>query len=361
MKGPTLQSLTIDRFRNLDHVSYDPNPGLNLLTGSNAQGKTSILEAIYLCSTGRVLRGSRDTNAIQHEAQQSVVRATVDPGNVAIRVTLTHGARKRVAIHETDLPRASDVLGRLPSVCFSSQDLAIVDGEPSDRRAFADAELSQLYPAYFRHFAAYRRALEQRNALLKEAQSTRVDEAHFDVWEQKLADSGEAIRAYRTQWVAELGCHARKIQARLGEGENLQLEWLVDDSGDLLNALPARRHVDILRGSTGIGPHRDELEIRLDSYSAKLHASQGQRRSIIIAIKAAVLETAAEILRSPPVLLLDDVFSDLDQRRRDVLVQIALEQGGQVFITCTEPTFVGKDFLQQAMVMRVQSGRLELL
>lgn len=356
MTPTTVARLAVRAFRNLDFVELVPDAGLNLLVGENAQGKTSTLEAIHLASTGRLLRPGKEAGAIMVGRKDAAVNATTAPNQGEIQVELRHGTRKQVKVNGMTLKRASDVLGRLPTVSFSSQDLLLVDGEPSDRRGMADAELSQLYPAYLRAFALYRRALDQRNSLLKAAQESFVSEEEFAVWEEKLAEAGDVMRTYRLSWLATIQAHATVAQERLGRGEKVALTWVLTEPDDPRESLSRNRRKEIARGNTTTGPHRDEIEITLDGLPARTHASQGQRRSVVIALKAAVLETARETLGAPPVLLLDDVFSDLDANRRSILVEMALEQGGQVFITCTEEEQGGKSLVGNATVFRVQSG-----
>ncbi len=161
--------LTLHHFRNYDSLDIALDAGIHLVSGQNAQGKTNLLEALYLLSTTRLLRGQKDSEAIQEGFGGATVCAEVGHSSTSVSVVLDRSARKRVLLNGLALPRASDVLGRLPCVCISSADLSIVHGEPSDRRLFLDLELSQLYPAYLRHLAVYRRALDHRNALLKTA------------------------------------------------------------------------------------------------------------------------------------------------------------------------------------------------
>lgn len=356
MTPVTVARLAVKSFRNLDFVELVPDPGLNLLVGENAQGKTSTLEAIHLASTGRLLRAGKESGAIMVGRNDAAVHATLEPSQTEIHVAMRHGTRKQVQVNGMTLKRASDVLGRLPSVSFSAQDLLLVDGEPSDRRGMADAELSQLYPAYLRAFALYRRALDQRNSLLKLAQESHVSDDEFDVWEDRLAEAGDIMRTYRLSWLATIQAFATVAQERLGRGERVTLTWSLSEPDDPRGVLTRNRRKDIARGTTTSGPHRDEIDIDLDGLPARTHASQGQRRSVVIAMKAAVLETAREVLGAPPVLLLDDVFSDLDANRRSILVDMALEQGGQVFITCTEEEQGGKSLVGKSTVFRVQSG-----
>ena len=192
----------------------DPDPGFNLIHGQNAQGKTSLLEAVYLLSFGRVLRGSRDAEAVQTEAEQATVNGKLVETGTEIGIQLNPGRRKRALLNGLGLPRASDLIGRLPSVCFWAGDLNLVTGSPADRRMFMDTELSQLYPAYLKNLSTYKRALEQRNALLKAAQERHVSSDQFEVWEEQMGPSGAALRDFRNKWVSRYRRQGRPARRR---------------------------------------------------------------------------------------------------------------------------------------------------
>lgn len=357
-----LERLRIRRFRNIEEVILSPSVGLNLIHGRNAQGKTSILESIHLLSTGRILRGSRDSEAISLGSEGFAVDGTVFETGTDIGVELNVGKRKRALLNGVGLPRASDLIGRLPSVCFWAGDLALANGTPSDRRLFLDSELCQLYPAYLKALSTYKRALDQRNALLKAAQERSVAPEQFEVWEEQMGPSGEALRRFRQDWVTLVNAEAGHSQEVLGAGESLALDYVVKDEleGELMEKLAESRRVDTYRGSTSVGPHRDDVEIMVDGKSVRTFGSQGQQRTSVISIKLAVLEVARETLGSPPVLLLDDIFSDLDEGRRSRLVKVAEQLGGQVFLTCTEVGQAGGELVGMAQVIRVDSGTVEV-
>ncbi|MBX3111258.1 MAG: DNA replication/repair protein RecF [Fimbriimonadaceae bacterium] len=359
MDGVTVTSARYQDFRNLGAVVLNADRGVNLIVGPNAQGKTNLLEGLYLLSTGRLLRGSREAQAVRHGELRAGVEADLAPHGTTIRVGIEPGTRKRALVNGVALPRAADLIGRLPSVSFSSQDLAVVSGEPADRRHLLDTELSQVYPAYLKHLTIYKRALEQRNALLRRAQESYVDSTAFEVWEDQLAHHGEAMRGHRSAWVAELAGLASERHAVLGDGEVLSLSYRPNDEGDLANALASGRGHDVHRGSTGVGPHRDDLNIFVGGAEARHFGSQGQQRTAVVAIKLAVLALAVRTFGFPPMLLLDDIFSDLDDRRRAHLMEVAFDAGGQVFVTCTEAEQAGAKLLRTAKVFRVRSGRLE--
>lgn len=351
-----LDRLLLQNYRNISQVDLKLDQRFNVFAGLNAQGKTSLLEAIYLISTSRILRGTRDVEAIQDGADDSAVKGVMGDSGTEIGVNLGRGKRKKALINGLGLPRASDLIGRLPSVCFWSGDLTLATGEPAGRRVMLDTELSQIYPAYLKSFAIYKRALEQRNALLKQSHEHYVPDEVFESWEAPMALHGALMRQYRNDWVDQLRNHAQSTHSYMGEGEELDIRYALKDELDLQEAYTTQRKLEIARGSTLYGPHRDDLELFIEGRTVKQFASQGQQRTAVISLKLAVLRTAQETLGFPPVLLLDDIFSDLDMGRRVRLVDAAMQAGGQVFITCTEAEQAGEILQRQAKVFQVQSG-----
>jgi DNA replication and repair protein RecF len=355
-------SVELQSFRNYDALSVDLDSGFNVVAGPNAQGKTNFLEALYLLSTTTLLRGQRDSEAILEGRSQATVTAELIGGRTQLGIVLEAGIRKRATLNGLKLPRASDLIGRLPCVCVSSLDLAIVRDEPSDRRHFLDLELSALFPAYLRHLAVYKRALEQRNALLRDSRECPQPPEVFETWEEQIATGGAAIRQARTGYVRDLSPIAAERHALMGEGELLDLVYVPKDQAwsadDLRLALDRCRSQDIGRGGTSVGPHRDDLLIQVAGREARLFGSQGQQRTSVIALKLATLELLREKLGSPPMLLLDDILSDLDERRRALLVEIVLTQAGQTVLTCTEAASAGPDILGRAKVFEVRAGKI---
>ncbi len=353
-----IRRLELNQWRNIEHARLEFEPRFNVLSGQNAQGKTSILESIYLLSSSRVLRGTRDIEAIREGADGAIVQAEVEPGPTEIGVTLAHGKRKRALINQMPLPRASDLIGRLPSVCFWSGDLTLATGDPAGRRLMLDSELSQIYPAYLKAFTAYSRALTQRNALLRQAQDAYVSAELYEVWEAILIEQGRMIRSVRQAWLEELLPFAHAAHQSMAPGEQFGLNYAQKDDGDLAHLLVQNRGIESARGATLYGPHRDDLELTVEGRAIRQFGSQGQQRTAIISLKLAILKVAQQTLRFPPVLLLDDIFSDLDVNRRRRLVEEALNIGGQVFVTCTEPEQAGGILESDSKVFRVQSGEV---
>ncbi len=345
--------LRLSNFRNFEHLDQALTPGFTILAGENAQGKTSFLEALYWLSSARLLRGQRDSEAVRHGAAGCTAEATLE-GGTTVAGALEVGARKKFFLNGAGLPRAADVMGRIPTVCISMFDLAIVQGDPSDRRLFLDMELSALYPSYLRHFAAYKRALEQRNALLKMAQERSVDPYAFEGWEEQLEAHGAEMRRFRNEYVASLSSLSASVHQEMASREEvLSLRYFVRDSGA---SLGETRHLDIARGSTQIGPHRDDVEVLIDGTEARLFGSQGQQRTAVISVKLATMEAWKELLGVAPMLLLDDMLSDLDPVRRARLCAVVASRASQAVLTCTEASAAGADILDVAEVLTVQNG-----
>lgn len=359
----TIAWVGLSHFRNYVHLHVELNPGLNLVVGPNAQGKTNFLEAIALLSTSKLLRGQRDEEAIRTGAEEAIAKAHLSHGGEAT-IRIPRGARKKAEWNGQGLRRPADLIGRIPSVTMSAADLAVVAGEPGERRLFLDLALAQLSPVATTRLAAYKRALEQRNALLRESAHRHVDELAFAPWEERMAEAGEALRRDRREFVEQLGPIAAAISARLGAGELIELSYTDRDEDtnlSLIELLTKNRDSDVRRGSTSSGPHKDDLKILIDSREARLYGSQGQQRSGMIALKMAVFRLMNHRLGRPPLLLLDDMFSDLDENRRRSLTELVLEHETQTVLTCTEPDQVGKGLLSRGRIYRVLAGTMEAL
>lgn len=353
--------LTLVDFRNYDRLDLPLGPGFHVVAGPNAQGKTNLLEALHLVGTGRLLRGQRDHEAIRDGADEALAQVETIAGTT-LAVRLVRGGRKRAFLNGVAAPRASDLLGRLPCVVISAEDLSVVRGEPSDRRLWLDLELSALSPGYLRHFSVYKRSLEQRNALLKQAREAAVAPVLFAPWEEAMAAHGAAIRRLRTDYLARLAPYAVALHGEMGGGEALEVAPRPHDEAtgveEALDRLVSGRPHDVARGSTTSGPHRDDVAIRVGGREARLFGSQGQQRTAVIAIKMATLLLGRDERGVAPLLLLDDILSDLDADRRGRLVGLAGEHAHQCVLTCTEPSAAGPDILSRAAVLRVEKGRV---
>lgn len=357
------RSVALRDFRNYETLDLELAEGFNVLAGPNAQGKTNFLEALHWVATTRLLRGMRDAEAIREGADEASVTIESLSTNTQLGLRLVRGSRKRATLNGVSLPRAADLLGRMPCVSLTTLDLPIVRSDPGERRMFLDVELSQLYPAYLRHLSLYKRALEQRNALVRASRERFVPASEFEPWEGPMAEHGAALREMRRTFLARLAPFAREVHASMGGGEGLHLAYTprddAEDASALGAAFAASRAADQARGGTGVGPHRDDFAIAIEDREARLFGSQGQQRTAVVALKMATLEVAREELGAPPLLLLDDMLSDLDETRRAMLVERTLECAGQAVLTCTEASAAGPEILERARVFNVRAGAIE--
>lgn len=352
----------LEAFRNYANQTTELAAWFNILTGRNAQGKTNFLEALYLVSTGRLLRGQRDSEAILSGCRRAQVTVELLDSETRLGVVLEAGVRKRAAVNGLFMPRASDLIGRLPCVCITAEDMDLVKGDPAGRRLFLDLELCSLSPAYLRHLTLYKRALEQRNALLRDSRDWMQPKEIFEPWEEQMAMHGAAIRTAREEFVGRLSAPASEVHARMGEGERVELavehKDAALDQDALLRGLFESRSQDVQRGGTSVGPHRDDLRIDVSGREARLYGSQGQQRTAVISIKLACLQVSREAFGVPPLLLLDDILSDLDESRRRLLAEVVLETAGQAVLTCTEASAAGSRILERAKLFSVDNGQV---
>lgn len=358
-----LKRIDLKGFRNFQDEHVEFMEGVHLVVGANAQGKTSLLEAIHLLSTGRVLRGFRDVEAISYGSDLAVVEGEIADSGTLLKVEIPRHGRKGVFLNHVRLPRASDLLGRLPCVAFSNLDLMIVRGDAGDRRAFLDEELSQIKPVYLRNLAGYRRALEHRNSLLKMAQEKRVERSEFEVWEHQLAAYGSELRITRKWFIEELSEDAGKHHALIGGGEGLQMDYLPKEEAydpvEIEENLISQFQKDLARGTTSSGPHRDDFRILIQDQEARLFGSQGQQRTAALSIKLAVANRITAETDERPMVLLDDMLSELDKDRRRRVLELAAHLSAQTFLTCNEAEQAGDEVMRTASIFEVVRGTVK--
>jgi DNA replication and repair protein RecF len=357
-----ISKLSLVDFRNYERATIPLHSGQNVFVGPNGQGKSNLLEAIYALSSTRSFRGARDKDLIRFSAEKAVVSGIVGEEGVDISLEYNLAGGRRASIYTQKLPRVLDLIGRLPAVVFSTTDLAIVNAGPSERRSFFDSELSLLSPSYLLAFTGYRKALDQRNAALRAVRDG-ASQSQLDPWEVTLAEKGALIRQARAEWLtALLPLAANELQGLSLSEESLDMRPLNADEAEgqdsLDRLLKARRAQDIAAGHTGVGPHRDDFTITLNGIEARAFASQGQRRTVALALKLAVARYWKEQLAVLPVVLLDDIMSDLDVARRNAVMAVSGSMG-QVVITTTDIDAIRPEVRSDARVFEVRNGRVE--
>jgi len=332
-----LSHLRLREFRNYARLDVDFAPGFHVLLGDNAQGKTNVLEAIYLMATLRSFRGVGGAQMVRHGAMGYFVGCKVQ-GRGEHEIKMYWSLRERkLNLDGQPVRRLTDYLGVLRTVVFCTEDLNLVKGTARARRRFMDLLLTQTHSAYLPLLQGYAQALRSRNALLKQRS---VDEISLDGFSDQLVKFGSEIVRMRQELMPRISPLARLAYRRISnDAEELKLEYQPSVKKDFRQELALNRERDRSYRATLIGPHRDELRLVLNERAAGQFGSEGQKRSIAVALKMAQAEYLAGLHGSPPILLIDDVMGELDLKRRSGLLPL-LERShqarGQVFMTCTE-------------------------
>ncbi len=336
-----IKQLQLKHYRNYDMLDLAPASGLNVFEGLNAAGKTNILESIFLCALGRSHRTPRDAELLQEREPFGSVRLFLETrsGSRSIRIELFEDDRKKIYLDDSLIARSGELMGCLNVVMFSPEDLQLVKEGPAERRRFLDMELSQLKPAYYFNLQQYNAALKNRNLLLKE-DPLRYD--MIELWDEQLAKLGSRIILDRSQFIEELSLLARDLHLRMSDGKE-HLEVVYQPSVPVANPdrlmetlqeqLTERLERDIFRGYTSVGPHRDDLVLQLNGRDVRIYGSQGQQRTTALSLKLSEIELIRKSRGERPVLLLYDVFSDLDADRHARLLEVVSDC--QSFVTCT--------------------------
>lgn len=372
-----INKIKLSQFRNYESQEIKAGPGINVIFGDNAQGKTNILEAIYLCACARSHRTAKDSDLILKAKDQYSVKLDFECQNgsnesIEIRyLEALNGDPQRTRsirqIYHNDLKleRIGDLMGLFHAVIFAPEDLMLIKEGPSTRRRYLDLIISQINPGYFIHLQQYARILTQRNKLLKElrekgyGRNKKLTEAlilQLSVWDDALEKEAAAVIQKRQQYVQRINQIANDAQKNISSGkEKLNVKYKTvsginaNDSRDQITSrfrkkLKLMIYEDIEKGLTQIGPHRDDLELTLNGSSLKTYASQGQQRSVALSLKLAELNLISEETGEMPVLLLDDVMSELDESRRTSLLNYICK--AQVFVTCTDANQVVKSITE---------------
>ncbi|MEY2399415.1 MAG: replication and repair protein RecF [Actinomycetota bacterium] len=360
--------LAVQDFRNYTSARLDIAPdGLTVVEGQNGQGKTNLLEAIGWLATLSSFRGAPNEALVRQDARAAFVRAEADRDGrrLLLEAEIPRAGAPRVLVNAQPLRRSRDLLGAVRVSVFSPDDLSLIKGGPAERRQLLDDALVALAPQHTETIAAVERVLRQRGALLRSAggKATADVVATLDVWDSKLAEHGAVLVNARRALAAQLEPVTAKAYAAVAQGAAaIGLRYVpswsnpteIDTRAALHAALGAARADDLRRGVTTLGPHRDELELHIGTLPARTHASQGEQRSLALALRLAVHETVTEVTGAAPVLLLDDVFSELDAHRSAAL--LANLPPGQAILTTAGPLPEGA---KPASTVRVEAGTIK--
>ncbi|MDJ0961022.1 MAG: DNA replication/repair protein RecF [Acidimicrobiia bacterium] len=339
--------LELRDFRSYESLDFRPDPGVNVLVGHNGAGKTNVLEAIGYLSALRSFRGSPDAALIRSGTPAGIVRGGFEreSGEVRVEVEIPEGGRRRVLFNGKRPQRFSDVARELPLVAFLPDDLDLLKGGPGGRRQYIDDLIARLHPAAGADLAEYDKALRQRNSLLRN-EGPAADALTIDVWDDRLADLGSRVFTHRLRLLDRIAPVLAASYRTVGGSEELTFTYTTQwmgaagkgtsrDPGDhidaIRDALSARRMRDLDQKTTTLGPHRDDPGIRIDDRDARTQASQGEQRSAALGLRIAAYRALENRHDRPPMLLLDDVFSELDPLRAGGVLELLPK--GQVFVT----------------------------
>lgn len=356
-----IKSIKLENYRNYASLDLSFDQGTNILYGDNAQGKTNVLEAIYLSSTTKSHKGSKDKEIIRFDQDEAHIRTLLDKDGMEYRIDmhLRKNKSKGIAINGQGIKKAAELLGLLNVVFFSPEDLCIIKNGPSERRRFMDMELCQIDQFYLYDLNQYNKVVNQRNTLLKDFYTNSELEDSLQVWDMQLLSYGKKIIARRTKFVEELNDIIQNIHFKIsGEKEKIEIVYEPDTLEDEFDInLSLCRDKDIKYKSTSIGPHRDDLCILVNGIDIRKYGSQGQQRTAALSLKLSEIEMMKKKSKDNPILLLDDVLSELDSNRQNYLLNNIGDI--QTIITCTGlDDFINNRFSIDK-IYRVTNGVIE--
>ena len=332
-----IRSIELKNFRSYRELKLSFDEKTNIFYGDNAQGKTNILEAVYLSGTTKSHRGSKDRDMICFGEEEGHLRTFIKKGEMdyQIDIQLKKNRTKGIAINGVPIRKASELFGIANFVFFSPEDLGIIKQGPSERRRFLDMELCQLDRVYLHNLAGYNRVLTQRNKLLKDFYIREDLRDTLDIWDDQLAEYGSKIIEGREAFIGQLSEIVYEIHQNLTGGkEKLQISYEKNNSKEELRSrIEQNRERDLRMKTSSVGPHRDDLLFLTDSVDIRKFGSQGQQRTAALSLKLSEIELVKKIIHDTPVLLLDDVLSELDQNRQNYLLNSIHDI--QTMITCT--------------------------
>lgn len=332
-----IKSLELNNFRNYKNLQMEFDSGTNILYGDNAQGKTNILEAVYLSGTTKSHKSSKDREMIRFKKEESHIRTMVEKHDISYRIDmhLKKNKTKGIAINGVPIKKASDLFGIVNFVFFSPEDLNILKSGPSERRRFINLELCQLNKMYLHNLSHYNKVIKQRNALLKDIYYNPSLEDTLDIWDEQLVNYGCEIIRERRQFIDNLNEIIYDIHRNLsGDREELIISYEPDvDENNFAVQLAANRETDKKLKTTSSGPHRDDMTFLIKEIDIRKYGSQGQQRTCALSLKLAEIQLVKKLIKDTPVLLLDDVLSELDSNRQNYLLNSIHDI--QTMISCT--------------------------
>ena len=332
-----IKEIELKNFRNYKEEKISLKNNVNILYGENAQGKTNIIESIFLCSMGKSFRTNKDKEMIKISERTCSVEVEYEKSDREGKIKIEIGNKKNIFINGIKIKKLSELLGKINVVIFTPDDIEIIKGGPEKRRKFLDIMISQLRPNYMYILSLYQKTLEQRNNYLKQIKEEKKDENLLEIWDNKLCEYAIKIYEYREEFINKLIPKIEKIHNEITNNkEKIKIEYMTEckNKETYLNLLKQRRKLDIIKGFTTKGIHRDDFVIYINKKEVGVFGSQGQNRTAMLSLKLSELQVIYDDIGEYPILLLDDFMSELDCKRRENFLNHI--KNIQVIITCTE-------------------------
>lgn len=366
-----LQKLQLKNFRNYSEASLNFSPGINVLLGQNAQGKTNLLESIYVLATARSHRTANDRELIRFGNSDADIKGLVHRRSDDLPLELELGKRgKKARVNHLEQAKLSQYIGQLNVILFSPEDLSLVKGSPTGRRRFIDMEFGQIAPRYLHDLTAYRDVLKQRNHYLKSLSMQKTnDRVYLDVLSEQLSLFGGSIIVQRQKFLTDLEKYAQELHLSITQGqEQLSFEYdsklkdIKDRSEQELQQimdtqLKTQYEKEIFQGTTLIGPHRDDIKFLINGKNVQTYGSQGQQRTTALSVKLAEIDVMKEQTGEYPLLLLDDVLSELDGQRQTHLLK-TIQNKVQTFLTAPAMNDVARNLIKAPKIFTIEKGHV---
>ena len=362
-----IKSITLKHYRNYDQIQVNFDQKLNIIIGDNAQGKTNLLESVYVSSFGKSFRTTKDSDLVKFDQLFTHVKLVIERENgreETIEYRINQKSKKEFLINGVNITKISELLGNLNIILFYPDDLKLIKESPNERRRFLNRELSHISKLYCADIIEYNKILFQRNELLKRIPYKPELKDTLDVWDAQLSEKGSRIILRRHQFIQDLNRISNDIHSKVTKGrEILSIDYqteideilsLDDVKKNLMNKLSKNMDQDIKRGFTSVGPHRDDMDIKINGMSIKSYGSQGQQRTAALSLKLSEIEIVKNDVGEYPILLLDDVMSELDiNRQKDLIYAL---RNVQTIITTTDIKNLLDDYINDSKIIKIKNG-----
>lgn len=332
-----IKKIKLKNFRNYEEQEINLNKNINIFYGDNAQGKTNILESIFMCATGKSFRSKKDQELIKFNKENSFIEVEYKKIDREGKIKIEIGDKKLIYINGIKVKKLSEILGNVNVVIFSPDDINILKNGPASRRKFLDIMISQLRPLYVYNLNLFLKTLEQRNNYLRQIKFEKKSQDLLDIWDEKLADYAQNVYNYRKEFIEKIINKINDIHKEITDGkEEIKIKYISDfmNKEQFLEILKKSRDVDIMKGYTSKGIHRDDFVLLINDKQVNIYGSQGQHRTAILSLKMSELQIVFDEIGEYPVLLLDDFMSELDKNRINNFIKKIDDI--QVIITCTD-------------------------